>query len=83
MTYLRSSNIIAENSAKNIKQFIFQINCTNDEEFVLNSTTRLARLQVFNSLAVTAPQIEIDRIRTNMGDDVTSKITLPHICCSC
>ncbi len=53
---------------------IFQINCTSKDEFLLNSTSRLSRLQVFNSLAVTAPQIEIDRIRTNGADDVTSKI---------
>ncbi|KAJ6635223.1 hypothetical protein Bhyg_13807 [Pseudolycoriella hygida] len=46
------------------------INCTSQDEFLLNSTSRLARLQVFNSLAVTAPQIEIDRIRSS-SDDVT------------
>ncbi|XP_037049912.1 uncharacterized protein LOC119084162 [Bradysia coprophila] len=48
------------------------INCTSNDEFLLNSTTRLSRLQVFNSLAVTAPQIEIDRVRSNgAADDVT------------
>ncbi|XP_055380438.1 uncharacterized protein LOC129611359 [Condylostylus longicornis] len=39
------------------------VNCETDENLILTQEKQLARIEVFNSLAVTAPQIELDRYR--------------------
>lgn len=43
------------------KQQCPEVDCRVDDNFLLTSEQNLARIEVFNSLAVTAPQIEIDR----------------------
>lgn len=44
------------------KQQCPEVNCrAADDNFLLTSEQNLARIEVFNSLAVTAPQIDIDR----------------------
>lgn len=43
------------------KQQCPDVSCRADDNFLLTSEQNLARIEVFNSLAVTAPQIEIDR----------------------
>lgn len=39
------------------------MNCRTNEQLILSTDKHLARIDVFNSLAVTAPQIEVDRLR--------------------
>lgn len=49
----------------------FQINCRTNEKLILSTDKHLARIEVFNSLAVTAPQIEIDRLRYDRRHNMT------------
>lgn len=51
-----------------------QVNCKTDEPFVLDADEQLARIEVFNSLAVTAPQIELDRLRSDRRFNGTGKM---------
>lgn len=48
------------------------MDCTETEPFVLDTDQQLGRIEVFNSLAVIAPQIELDRMRSDRRYNVTS-----------
>ncbi|XP_037935751.1 uncharacterized protein LOC119669800 [Teleopsis dalmanni] len=54
------------------------VNCHTAEKLILSADAHLARIEVFNSLAVTAPQIEVDRLRYdrrfNTSDDYTHNL---------
>lgn len=52
---------------------IFQVDCSETEPFVLDTDQQLGRIEVFNSLAVIAPQIELDRMRTDRRYNVTGE----------
>lgn len=52
-------------------QFLDQVDCNSDDPFIIDAEQQLARIEVFNSLAVTAPQIEIDRLRYDRRYNVT------------
>lgn len=49
-----------------------QVDCTETDPFVLDTDQQLGRIEVFNSLAVIAPQIELDRLRSDRRYNVTS-----------
>lgn len=51
-----------------------QVDCTESEPFILDSDSQLGRIEVFNSLAVIAPQIELDRLRSDRRYNVTGTI---------
>lgn len=53
--------------------FSAQVNCRVSEPFILPIDQQLARIEIFNSLAVTAPQIEIDRLRHNARYNISGK----------
>uniref|UniRef100_A0A336MM46 CSON014159 protein n=1 Tax=Culicoides sonorensis TaxID=179676 RepID=A0A336MM46_CULSO len=38
------------------------VDCNKNDPFIMSSDKQLAKIEVFNSLAVTAPQIELDRL---------------------
>lgn len=42
---------------------LLQVDCRKNSTFELPAEKHLARIEVFNSLAVSAPQIEIDRLQ--------------------
>lgn len=53
-----------------------QLNCRSSEQQLqqqLNADQHLARIEVFNSLAVTAPQIEMDRLRYDRRYNMSGK----------
>lgn len=59
-----------------------QLNCRPTEQHQqvqLNADQHLARIEVFNSLAVTAPQIEMDRLRYDRRYNMSGKCC--HKCC--
>lgn len=59
--------------------FSFQkVDCSESDPFVLDSEQQLGRIEVFNSLAVIAPQIELDRLRSDRRYNVTGKYII-HI----
>ncbi|XP_055298246.1 uncharacterized protein LOC129566323 isoform X2 [Sitodiplosis mosellana] len=47
------------------------VDCSESDPFVLDSEEQLGRIEVFNSLAVIAPQIELDRLRSDRRYNVT------------
>lgn len=49
------------------------MDCNDVEPFILDSEHQLARIEVFNSLAVIAPQIELDRLRSDRRYNVTGE----------
>lgn len=49
-----------------------QVDCSETDPFVLDTDQQLGRIEVFNSLAVIAPQIELDRLRSDRRYNVTS-----------
>ncbi|KAL5276248.1 hypothetical protein ACFFRR_001834 [Megaselia abdita] len=51
------------------KQQCPEVDCRADDNFLLTSEQNLARIEVFNSLAVTAPQIEIDRYNMSVEEN--------------
>lgn len=55
--------------------FVFscQVNCRSSEPLQLSADKHLARIEVFNSLAVTAPQIEVDRLRYDRRYNMSGK----------
>ncbi|XP_037827592.1 uncharacterized protein LOC119615653, partial [Lucilia sericata] len=55
------------------------INCRSSEKLVLSSEKHLARIEVFNSLAVTAPQIEVDRLRYDRRHNMTVEEYPPYV----
>ncbi|XP_046802697.1 uncharacterized protein LOC111674923 isoform X2 [Lucilia cuprina] len=55
------------------------INCRTSEKLVLSSEKHLARIEVFNSLAVTAPQIEVDRLRYDRRHNMTVEEYPPYV----
>lgn len=58
--------------------FFLQVDCKVPEEnrTIKFTANKLARIEVFNSLSVTAPQIDLDRLRGLNSDNnnVTSKL---------
>lgn len=48
-----------------------KVDCAETDPFVLDSDQQLGRIEVFNSLAVIAPQIELDRLRSDRRFNVT------------
>lgn len=52
------------------------MDCSETEPFVLNTDQQLGRIEVFNSLAVIAPQIELDRLRSERRYNVTGIINI-------
>lgn len=50
------------------------MDCSETDPFVLDTDQQLGRIEVFNSLAVIAPQIELDRMRTDRRYNVTSML---------
>lgn len=50
-----------------------KVDCSESEPFVLDSEQQLGRIEVFNSLAVIAPQIELDRLRSDRRYNVTGE----------
>lgn len=52
-----------------------QVDCSETDPFVLDTDQQLGRIEVFNSLAVIAPQIELDRMRTDRRYNVSSTCT--------
>uniref|UniRef100_A0A1I8P6J0 ZP domain-containing protein n=1 Tax=Stomoxys calcitrans TaxID=35570 RepID=A0A1I8P6J0_STOCA len=55
------------------------VNCHTNEKLVLSSDKHLARIEVFNSLAVTAPQIEVDRLRYDRRHNMSAEEYPPYI----
>ncbi|XP_065364568.1 uncharacterized protein cyr [Calliphora vicina] len=55
------------------------INCRTSEKLVLSSDKHLARIEVFNSLAVTAPQIEVDRLRYDRRHNMSVDEYPPYV----
>ncbi|XP_075157485.1 cypher isoform X2 [Haematobia irritans] len=55
------------------------VNCHTDEKLVLSPDKYLARIEVFNSLAVTAPQIEVDRLRYDRRHNMSAEEYPPYI----
>lgn len=51
--------------------FHSKVDCAETDPFVLDSEQQLGRIEVFNSLAVIAPQIELDRLRSDRRFNVT------------
>ncbi|XP_031621833.1 uncharacterized protein LOC116339889 isoform X2 [Contarinia nasturtii] len=47
------------------------VDCSETDPFVLDVDQQLGRIEVFNSLAVIAPQIELDRLRSDRRYNVT------------
>lgn len=41
-----------------------KVNCNGNEQLILGIDKHLARIEVFNSLTVTAPKIDLDRVRS-------------------
>lgn len=54
--------------------FLQQVDCAETDPFVLDADQQLGRIEVFNSLAVIAPQIELDRMRSDRRYNVTGKL---------
>lgn len=62
-------------SAKVISLNLFvcsKVDCSESDPFVLDNDQQLGRIEVFNSLAVIAPQIELDRLRSDRRYNVSS-----------
>ncbi|XP_049310904.1 uncharacterized protein LOC105232226 [Bactrocera dorsalis] len=55
------------------------VNCRGSEPLQLSADKHLARIEVFNSLAVTAPQIEVDRLRYDRRYNMSAEEYPPHI----
>ncbi|XP_020713794.1 uncharacterized protein LOC101461859 [Ceratitis capitata] len=55
------------------------VNCRSSEPLLLSADKHLARIEVFNSLAVTAPQIEVDRLRYDRRYNMSVEEYPPHI----
>uniref|UniRef100_A0A0A1XJ16 Putative regulator of ribonuclease activity n=1 Tax=Zeugodacus cucurbitae TaxID=28588 RepID=A0A0A1XJ16_ZEUCU len=55
------------------------VNCRSSEPLQLSADKHLARIEVFNSLAVTAPQIEVDRLRYDRRYNMSAEEYPPHI----
>ncbi|KAH8416494.1 hypothetical protein KR222_006137, partial [Zaprionus bogoriensis] len=57
------------------------LNCRLAEQqpLQLNAEQHLARIEVFNSLAVTAPQIEVDRLRYDRRYNTSAEDYVPHV----
>lgn len=65
MIKIYSSNVF-------LSLFNMQVDCSETDPFVLDTDQQLGRIEVFNSLAVIAPQIELDRLRSDRRYNVTS-----------
>lgn len=52
-----------------------KVDCRSDEPFVLSTEKQLARIEIFNSLAVTAPQIELDRLQSEKRTNYSGKMS--------
>lgn len=48
-------------------KFFQQVNCKSNEQFLLGVDQHLGRIEVFNSLVVTAPKIDLERVRVNQA----------------
>jgi len=58
----------------------FQLNCRlKTPPPALSAEQHLARIEVFNSLAVTAPQIEVDRLRYDRRHNMSGKWMPPAV----
>ncbi|XP_061393068.1 uncharacterized protein LOC133328521 [Musca vetustissima] len=55
------------------------VNCRTSEKLILSSDKHLARIEVFNSLAVTAPQIEVDRLRYDRRHNMSAEEYEPYV----
>ncbi|KAL7745312.1 hypothetical protein ACLKA6_015335 [Drosophila palustris] len=56
------------------------LNCRlAEQQLQLNADQHLARIEVFNSLAVTAPQIEVDRLRYDRRYNMSVEDYVPHV----
>ncbi|KAM7348181.1 cypher [Cochliomyia hominivorax] len=55
------------------------VNCRTNEKLVLSTDKHLARIEVFNSLAVTAPQIEVDRLRYDRHHNMSVEEYPPYV----
>ncbi|XP_017869004.1 PREDICTED: uncharacterized protein LOC108617750, partial [Drosophila arizonae] len=56
------------------------LNCRlAEQQLQLNGDQHLARIEVFNSLAVTAPQIEVDRLRYDRRYNMSVEDYVPHV----
>lgn len=51
-----------------------KVDCSEPDPFVLDSEQQLGRIEVFNALAVIAPQIELDRLRSDRRYNVTGNV---------
>ncbi|KAH8275911.1 hypothetical protein KR044_006351, partial [Drosophila immigrans] len=57
-----------------------KLNCRlAEQQLQLNADQHLARIEVFNSLAVTAPQIEVDRLRYDRRYNMSVEDYVPHV----
>uniref|UniRef100_A0A1B0AXZ0 ZP domain-containing protein n=1 Tax=Glossina palpalis gambiensis TaxID=67801 RepID=A0A1B0AXZ0_9MUSC len=55
------------------------VNCRTEEKLILSIDKHLARIDVFNSLAVTAPQIEVDRLRYDRWHNMSVEEYPPYV----
>ncbi|XP_055909408.1 uncharacterized protein LOC129944185 isoform X2 [Eupeodes corollae] len=55
------------------------VDCRKEDKLILPSDKNLARIEVFNSLAVTAPQIEVDRLRFDRRHNMTVEEYPPRV----
>ncbi|XP_067637005.1 uncharacterized protein cyr [Eurosta solidaginis] len=55
------------------------VNCRSADTLQLSADKHLARIEVFNSLAVTAPQIEVDRLRYDRRYNMSAEEYPPHV----
>lgn len=56
-----------------------RLNEQQQQQMQLNPDQHLARIEVFNSLAVTAPQIEVDRLRYDRRYNMSVEDYVPHV----
>lgn len=65
--------IYLQNLIKKCFFLLFQVDCSETDPFVLDPDHQLGRIEVFNSLSVLAPQIELDRLRSDGRSNVTGE----------
>lgn len=52
------------------------MDCDEKDAFILDADHQLGRIEVFNSLSVLAPQIELDRLRSDRRYNGSGKLIL-------